>query len=82
MSATIRNRPGKTDLLGLKAQNNLELIRHVEAGLPFSTFENFQRVIGLPASQLAASIVLPPSSLARQKKAANSILPSPSDWCV
>ncbi len=57
-----------TDLLGLKTQNTLELIGRVEAGLPFSAFESLQRAIGLPASQLAATIVLPASTLARKKK--------------
>lgn len=54
------------DFLGLEAQNTQELIGQIQAGLPFSAFETFQRIIGLPASQI--QVVLPSSTLSRQKK--------------
>ncbi|HEX8464026.1 MAG TPA: antitoxin Xre/MbcA/ParS toxin-binding domain-containing protein [Abditibacterium sp.] len=57
-----------TELLGLTEQNSFELMNRVETGLPFSAFEALQRAIGVPATQLAAAIVLPPSTLARNKK--------------
>lgn len=56
------------DPLELRGRSALEIISAVQAGLPFSTFESLQTVIGLPSNQLAATINLPASTLARKKK--------------
>ncbi len=56
------------DPLGLCGRSALEIISVIENGLPFSKFEILQEVLGLPATQLAAAINLPVSTLARKKK--------------
>ena len=56
------------DLLGLEDQSPYRLMERVQQGLPFSAFENLQSATKLSAAQLGQSIVLKPSSRARNKQ--------------
>ena len=56
------------DPLGLRNCSVLEIISIIEEGLPFSKFEIFQEILGLPNNQMARIIALPDSTLARKKK--------------
>lgn len=56
------------DWLEMDEASPLKIISEIRAGLPFSRFESLQKVLGLPANQLAATINLPASTLARKKK--------------
>ncbi|HEX9997334.1 MAG TPA: antitoxin Xre/MbcA/ParS toxin-binding domain-containing protein [Abditibacterium sp.] len=55
-------------LLGLEEQNTQELIGRIQAGLPFSSFDVFHRASGISKPQIASTIVLKPSTMARRKK--------------
>ena len=57
-----------SDWLEINEPSPLKIISEITAGLPFSRFESLQAIIGLPANQLAATINLPASTLARKKK--------------
>ena len=57
-----------SDPLGLRDCSVLEIISIIEEGLPFSKFEIFQEILGLPDNQMARIIALTDSTLARKKK--------------
>ena len=57
-----------TDWLELKEKSPMKVISAIEAGLPFSRFDDLRASIELPANQLATIIKLPVSTLARKKK--------------
>lgn len=69
------------DWLEINEASPLKIISEIKAGLPFSRFESLQQVIGLPANQLAATIKLPDSTLARRKKSGH-LTPDQSERLV
>lgn len=56
------------ELLGIKATDTLQLVRAIERGFSFGTFERVRRETGLPMERLAVSIGISPRTLTRRKK--------------
>lgn len=55
-------------LLGLKSLETAELLRKVEAGLPYDAVERFQRNVGLRTEDLARLVQIPVRTLARRRE--------------
>jgi putative toxin-antitoxin system antitoxin component (TIGR02293 family) len=54
--------------VGLPAGSEVgEIVRHVEAGFPFTAIERFRRASGLPLAQIAGLVRIPPRTLARRR---------------
>jgi putative toxin-antitoxin system antitoxin component (TIGR02293 family) len=59
---------GATDkLLGIKAQNTVQLVRAISKGFSFGALERVRRETGLPLDRLAVSIGMSPRTLSRRK---------------
>lgn len=56
------------ELLGIKAENSLQLIRAINRGFSFHTLEKVKRKTGLPMESLAETIGISPRTLSRRKK--------------
>lgn len=56
------------NLLGIEAANNFQLVREIERGFSFGTFERVRRESGLPADRLAVSIGISQRTLTRRRK--------------
>jgi putative toxin-antitoxin system antitoxin component (TIGR02293 family) len=54
-------------LLGMDYFDLPSILKAVEKGFPWKTFERFVKNIGLPADQVARLIAIPPRTLARRK---------------
>jgi len=57
------------ELLGIKANDALALVRAIERGFSFDTLERVKRKTGLPMDRLAVSIGISPRTLTRRRKA-------------
>jgi putative toxin-antitoxin system antitoxin component (TIGR02293 family) len=55
-------------LLGLRKVETMELLRKVEAGLPYATLEHFQRNVDLQTEELATLVQIKPRTLARRRE--------------
>lgn len=55
-------------LLGLKTFDSAKLVRAVEQGLPFRTFERFRRNLAVSAAQISSLMELAPRTLTRRRK--------------
>ena len=55
-------------LLGLPPRPNIELLDTVQAGLNYGAFDHFQRVLQLPATEVARLLQIPSSTLVRRKE--------------
>ena len=55
-------------MLGINADNSLQLIRAVERGFAFSTLERLRRATSFPMERLAISVGISPRTLTRRKK--------------
>ena len=55
-------------LLGIKSVEVLALMRKVEAGFPYSTFERFQQNSDLQVEELAELVGIPRRTLARRRE--------------
>lgn len=53
--------------LGIRAHTTLELLKRLEAGVPFTCVERFQRRLALPMGEVAALLQIPPRTLTRRK---------------
>lgn len=56
------------ELLGIKAENSLQLIRAINRGFSFHTLEKVKRKTGLPMESLAETIGISPRTLSRRKR--------------
>jgi putative toxin-antitoxin system antitoxin component (TIGR02293 family) len=55
-------------LLGLTTLETPELLKRVEAGFPYRTFERFRRNVDLPIEELADLVQIPRRTLARRRE--------------
>ena len=65
-------------LLGIKANSTLDILKRMEAGFSFRSFEKFQRTVALPLGELARLIQVKPRTLTR-RKAEGRFQPDESD---
>lgn len=65
-------------LLGIKANSTLDILKRIEAGFSFRSFEKFQRTVALPLGELARLIQVKPRTLTR-RKAEGRFQPDESD---
>jgi putative toxin-antitoxin system antitoxin component (TIGR02293 family) len=56
------------ELLGIKADNSLQLVRAIGRGFSFHSLEKVKRKTGLPMESLAATIGISQRTLSRRKK--------------
>ena len=56
------------ELLGLRAQTPLTLVREVARGLPYATMSRLQRVTGLSSRELADAVDIRMRTVARRKE--------------
>lgn len=68
-------------LLGIKADDPLQLVRFIERGFSFDALERLRRETGLPLERLATAIGISPRTLTRRKKE-NKLTASESDRLV
>ena len=53
--------------IGINAKNTSDLIRKINSGLPYRTFEKLQSEIGLSSQELAKIVQIAPRTLTRRK---------------
>ena len=56
------------ELLGIKADDPLQLVRFIERGFSFGALERLRRETGLPLERLATATSISPRTLTRCKK--------------
>jgi len=56
------------EVLGIKADNSLQLVKAINRGFSFHTLEKVKRKTGLPMESLAATIGISQRTLSRRKK--------------
>ena len=54
-------------LLGIKAQNTMQLVRAISKGFSFGALERVRKETGFPLDRLAVSIGISPRTLTRRK---------------
>ena len=64
--------------IGVRANNTIDLIKKINQGLPFGTFEKLRTEIGLSSKELATIIQIAPRTLTR-RKSARKFQPDESD---
>ena len=72
---------GFAKMLGIEPNNSLQLIKTIEQGFSFQSFERIRKETGLPTEKLATSIGMSPRTLTRRKKE-NKLTASESDRLV
>jgi putative toxin-antitoxin system antitoxin component (TIGR02293 family) len=68
-------------ILGLRANNTLGLVRSIERGFSFEKLEKVRRETGYPLEVLATSVGISPRTLSRRKKD-KKLTPNESDRLV
>lgn len=78
-----RQRPAitETELLGIRANNNMGLARLVEGGLAFDSMELLSKKTGLPLETIRTAVRITPRTLARRRNE-NRLSPDESDRLV
>jgi putative toxin-antitoxin system antitoxin component (TIGR02293 family) len=77
-------RPGKHSyvaLLGLRSYDTPRLVKRLDEGLPFTTFERLSRNLAVTAKELSRLIQIPPRTLARRREQGR-LRPDESDRLV
>lgn len=66
------------NILGIRTQDPVRLVRLIRAGFPFSRLARFQKVSCLPWDRIADLVQIPPRTLTR-RQTAGRLLPDESD---
>jgi putative toxin-antitoxin system antitoxin component (TIGR02293 family) len=67
LRAAVRSHNRNGSSLGLSAERTHDLIRKVQAGLPFKSLETLSHKSGIPETELAAILGIPHRTFARRK---------------
>ena len=54
--------------VGLTSNNKASIIKALKSGLPISSFEKLQKIMDVPAGELASTVNIAPRTLSRRKK--------------
>jgi putative toxin-antitoxin system antitoxin component (TIGR02293 family) len=55
------------NMLGMPANDTLEMIKRIESGFGFNALLRFQKMSGLPMAEIADVLQIPPRTLARRR---------------